>query len=114
MRRVSHVSLFLSLSGRYMQLSKYQETIFLDRYSKRDQDNKPTETKPEQMWRRVSDEIATTPDEAEKFYDLLKDFKFVPGGRILAGAGTESEKTYYNCYVIPMETKARRINRQRP
>ena len=97
-----------------MQLSKYQETNFLDRYSKRDQENKPTETKPEQMWRRVSDEIANTSDEAEKFYDLLKDFKFVPGGRILAGAGTESEKTYYNCYVIPMETKARRLNRQRP
>jgi ribonucleoside-diphosphate reductase alpha chain len=31
----------------------------------------------------------------------MKDFKFLPGGRILAGAGTGFDVTYYNCFVIP-------------
>jgi ribonucleoside-diphosphate reductase alpha chain len=53
-----------------------------------------------------------TPEEQEEFYAAMEDFKFVPGGRILAGAGTESEKTFYNCYVIPVETRARRRNRR--
>jgi ribonucleoside-diphosphate reductase alpha chain len=94
-----------------MQLSEHQRTIFLDRYAKRDQDNKPVETEPEQMWRRVADEIGNNVGEREDFYAILQNFHFVPGGRILAGAGTESEKTYYNCYVIPVETRARRQNR---
>lgn len=37
----------------------------------------------------------------EAFKYLLKDFKFIPGGRILSGAGTNSQLTYYNCFVIP-------------
>ena len=32
---------------------------------------------------------------------LMQDFKFLPGGRILAGAGTGFDVTYYNCFVIP-------------
>ena len=31
----------------------------------------------------------------------MTDFKFVPAGRILSGAGTPYQMTYYNCYVIP-------------
>jgi ribonucleoside-diphosphate reductase alpha chain len=31
----------------------------------------------------------------------MDDFKFLPGGRILAGAGTGFDVTYYNCFVIP-------------
>jgi len=31
----------------------------------------------------------------------MTDFKFLPGGRILAGAGTGFDVTYYNCFVIP-------------
>jgi ribonucleoside-diphosphate reductase alpha chain len=95
-----------------MELTPHQQTIFLDRYAKRDEDNTPIENNVEQMWRRVADEIAETPQEAEAFYEVLTDWRFVPGGRILAGAGTESEKTYYNCYVIPVETRARRKNKR--
>ncbi len=37
---------------------------------------------------------------AEKFYDLLADFKFVPGGRILSNAGRGLKgTTLLNCYV---------------
>ena len=39
----------------------------------------------------------------EKFYEMLCDFKFVPGGRISANAGTEwKQTTFLNCYVGPL------------
>lgn len=94
-----------------MELSDHQNTIFLDRYAKRDKENNVTEDTPEQMWARVAKEISNDDKEQTEFRGILTDFKFVPGGRILAGAGTESEKTYYNCFVIPVETKARRKSR---
>jgi len=37
----------------------------------------------------------------------MTDFKFVPGGRILAGAGTGYDVTYYNCFVIPSPQDSR-------
>jgi len=33
----------------------------------------------------------------------LQDFKFVPAGRILAGLGTDTVKTFFNCYVLAFE-----------
>ncbi len=55
-------------------------------------------------WRRVAKAVAaveTDPDFWEKrFYELLKEFKFLPGGRILAGAGTGRHVTLFNCFVM--------------
>ena len=36
----------------------------------------------------------------EKFSDALDDFKFIPAGRILAGAGTGRAVTLFNCFVM--------------
>lgn len=92
--------------------------VFLDRYAARKGLGDREERTPEAMWGRVAvamddytDEVPVG-DKYVKFFRILKDFKFVPGGRILAGAGLESEVTFYNCYVIPIETRARRKNRQ--
>ena len=70
--------------------------------------DKPLETMPEQMMDRVARgvaEVEQTPDQqqawAARFRWLLSDWKFVPGGRILAAAGTEQDLTFYNCYVVP-------------
>lgn len=38
----------------------------------------------------------------EKFYDLMKDAKFLPGGRILAGIGTSMYQTLFNCFTLPV------------
>lgn len=91
-----------------MALTDHQKTIFLDRYAKRDQDGNPVETHPSQMWDRVASVMSDNEPERSAFREILEDWRFLPGGRILAGAGTESEKTYYNCFVIPVETRARR------
>jgi ribonucleoside-diphosphate reductase alpha chain len=67
---------------------------------------KPIELTPEQAWARMAKAAASIekPEERanyeDKFYKLLEDFAMVPGGRIYAGLGSESEKTLFNCYVI--------------
>lgn len=67
-----------------------------------------------QMWDRVAQAIAQVePQEQRKewtrrFREALDDFQFVPGGRILAGAGTGDAVTFYNCYVIPSPEDSRR------
>ena len=37
---------------------------------------------------------------ADRFYDSMADFGFVPAGRILAGAGTGRAVTLFNCFVM--------------
>ncbi|WP_333794713.1 adenosylcobalamin-dependent ribonucleoside-diphosphate reductase [Hyphomicrobium sp.] len=37
---------------------------------------------------------------AERFYEAMADFGFVPAGRILAGAGTGRAVTLFNCFVM--------------
>lgn len=95
-------------------LEGIREKVFLDRYSLKDRDGSPTEKFPEQMWHRVSSSIAEVEPSAAlraewsaRFYDALSGFKFVPGGRILAGAGSGHRVTYYNCYVIPSPDDSR-------
>jgi ribonucleoside-diphosphate reductase alpha chain len=96
-----------------MELTGIRQKVFLDRYSLKDKDGNPLETIPTQMWRRVAKGIAGQEKKEkrgeweEKFYNLLEDFKFVPGGRILSGAGTGYEVTYFNCFVIPSPKDSR-------
>ena len=51
--------------------------------------------------------MVETKDQAaweQRFFDILQDFKFLPGGRIQAGAGTERNVTLFNCFVMgPIE-----------
>ncbi len=90
-----------------MELTGIRNTVFLDRYALKDQAGKPIEQRPEEMWRRVAKGIAGVEKKAnrkvweDKFYKVMEDFKFLPGGRILAGAGTGFDVTYFNCFVIP-------------
>lgn len=90
-----------------MELTGIRNTVFLDRYALKDQAGNPIEQTPEQMWHRVARGIAGVEKKAhrkeweDKFYKVMEDFKFLPGGRILAGAGTGFDVTYFNCFVIP-------------
>ncbi len=83
--------------------------VFYEKYALKDETGKTVEKIPSEMWDRVAREIAsveTTEDKKkewkEKFEWLLKDFKFIPGGRILFGAGQPRRATLLNCYVIPI------------
>src|SRR2546423_4566323 len=89
-------------------LEGIRQKVFMDRYSLKDPAGQPLEFYPEQLWARVARGIAAVEKTEElqahwekRFYEALSDFQFVPGGRILAGAGSGHQVTFYNCYVIP-------------
>lgn len=96
-----------------MKLDGIRQKVFLDRYSLKDEQGNPTEQTPDEMWRRVAKGIAKQEKKEirkeweDKFFDLMQDFKFVPGGRILSGAGTGYQVTYFNCFVIPSPKDSR-------
>src|SRR5216683_7226587 len=91
-------------SEKMTQLEGIRYKVFMDRYSLKDPSGKPLEYYPEQLWARVARGIAAVEPTGElqarwekRFYEALSDFQFVPGGRILAGAGSGHAVTYYNC-----------------
>lgn len=43
----------------------------------------------------------------DKFYNELVQTNFIPAGRVLYGAGSETEVTYFNCYVMPFINDSR-------
>jgi len=46
-------------------------------------------------------------DYTAAFYRLMEGFKYVPGGRILAALGVDTQVTAQNCYVIPSPEDSR-------
>jgi len=83
--------------------------VFLDKYALKGEGGELLERTPPEMWRRIAREIASVePPEKraeweERFYWLLEDFRFIPGGRIMFGAGQPRRSTLFNCYVIPIK-----------
>src|SRR5947207_844420 len=96
-----------------MKLEGISQKVFLDRYSLKDKKGAPLEKTPEEMWRRISKAVAGVEKKEDRkkwekiFINTLKDFKYVPGGRILSGAGGGFTVSYYNCFVIPSPQDSR-------
>ncbi len=95
---------------RYFGGDELRARVFFDKYALRDPDGRVVESSPPEMWARVARELASVEateakrrEWEEKFYWLLEDFRFVPGGRILFGAGNPRRATLLNCYVIPIQ-----------
>src|SRR5690348_8227251 len=96
------------------QLEGIRQKVFMDRYSLKDASGQPLEFYPEHLWARVARGIASVETTEEmriewekRFFEALSDFQFVPGGRILAGAGSGHQVTFYNCYVVPSPEDSR-------
>ncbi len=96
-----------------MKLTGISEKVFLDRYSLKDKSGKSMEKRPEEMWLRIAKAVSLVEKKSKQkkwekeFYSVLKDFKYVPGGRILSGAGTDFAVSFYNCFVIPSPKDSR-------
>ena len=63
------------------------------------------ETSVADTWERVAAAVGAAEGRerarwTDAFRRLLADFRFLPGGRILAGAGTDREVTLFNCFVM--------------
>ncbi|MBK4215069.1 adenosylcobalamin-dependent ribonucleoside-diphosphate reductase [Paracoccus caeni] len=80
------------------------EQIWDMKYRLKQADGQPVDASVEDSWRRVARDLASVePDPAaweDRFYAALEDFKFLPAGRILAGAGTGRSVTLFNCFVM--------------
>ncbi|MBV9687725.1 MAG: ribonucleoside-diphosphate reductase, adenosylcobalamin-dependent, partial [Alphaproteobacteria bacterium] len=58
----------------------------------------------EDTWRRIASALAAPERDparwAERFYAAMTDFKFLPAGRVVAGAGSSRSVTLFNCFVM--------------
>ncbi|MEM1273038.1 MAG: adenosylcobalamin-dependent ribonucleoside-diphosphate reductase [Pseudomonadota bacterium] len=80
------------------------EQIWDMKYRLKDIDGTPLDDTIEDSWARIAVALADVEDDpdawAPKFYAALEDFKFLPAGRIIAGAGTRRSVTLFNCFVM--------------
>ena len=68
----------------------------------------PWEKHPHELWQRQAKALASVEKTKslrtkmeKEFLNILEDFRFVPGGRIMHGAGREDiTTTLNNCYVV--------------
>ena len=64
----------------------------------------PVDLTVEDSWRRVARALAAVEADPgqweQQFYEALQDFRFLPAGRILSGAGADRRVTLFNCFVM--------------
>jgi ribonucleoside-diphosphate reductase alpha chain len=67
-------------------------------------DGAPVDKTIEDTWRRIAHALAEPEKERERwaatFFEAMDGFKFLPAGRIVAGAGTSRAVTLFNCFVM--------------
>ncbi|GAA0284387.1 adenosylcobalamin-dependent ribonucleoside-diphosphate reductase [Rhodovulum strictum] len=80
------------------------EQIWDMKYRLKGADGAPLDLTVEDTWRRIARALAAPEAEPalweDRFYAALEDFRFLPAGRITAGAGTGRSVTLFNCFVM--------------
>ena len=80
------------------------EQIWDMKYRFKAADGTPHDVTVEDTWRRIARDLAQVEDDKdgweETFFEALEDFKYLPAGRITAGAGTARRVTLFNCFVM--------------
>ncbi|MBI1179555.1 MAG: ribonucleoside reductase [Alphaproteobacteria bacterium] len=76
------------------------------KYRLKGPDGTPVDKSVDDTWRRVARALAEPEAPAaraeweERFHAALEGFRFLPAGRIVAGAGTARDVTLFNCFVM--------------
>jgi ribonucleoside-diphosphate reductase alpha chain len=76
------------------------------KYRLKDADKNPVDLTVEDSWSRIAKALAEAePEEIRaeqeaRFYEALSGFRYLPAGRITAGAGTGRNVTLFNCFVM--------------
>ncbi len=80
------------------------EQIWDMKYRFKAADGTPHDVTVEDTWRRIAHDLAQVEKDKdgweETFFEALEDFKYLPAGRITAGAGTARRVTLFNCFVM--------------
>ena len=89
-----------------MTTTPIAHTIWDMKYRLKGPDGNAVDANVEATWCRVAQALATPEPEDQRsaweaqFMTALADYRFLPAGRILAGAGAEREVTLFNCFVM--------------
>ena len=86
------------------RIAPISRQIWDAKYRLKDADGTPVDLTIEDTWRRVAGALARNEAEPSRwerpFYEALQDFRFLPAGRILSGAGSGRRVTLFNCFVM--------------
>ena len=96
----------------YLGNNDLAQNIYKKKYYLKDLNTQLIEQKPEDVFKRISSFIATVEGTkanqkkwSRKFYEKLFEGHFIPGGRVLAGAGDLYRlKTLANCFVSQIQS----------
>lgn len=90
-------------------LTENAKVVLKNRYIQKDEQGNPLETYDD-IWRRVARDIASAEkteelkkEWEEKFYQELKNLRFLPNTPTIMNAGTNNNLGYNACFVIPLE-----------
>src|ERR1700724_3229689 len=86
-------------------VASISQQIWDIKYRLKGPSGEPGDKPIEDTWRGVADAVAMPEAEpqpwAERFYAAMADFRFLPAGRVVAGAGSGRQQvTLFNCFVM--------------
>ena len=89
------------------EFSALSQEIWDMKYRLKSASGEPVDKTLADSWRRIAAALAaaegkqsTKKSVESAFFDALRDFRFLPAGRIQAGAGSERNVTLFNCFVM--------------
>ncbi|MGC2857381.1 adenosylcobalamin-dependent ribonucleoside-diphosphate reductase [Novispirillum sp. DQ9] len=88
------------------QVPPIAQQVWDMKYRLRNDAGKPVDKTVEETWERVAKAVAEAEPPphraawAERFRAILDGYRFLPAGRILAGAGSGRTVTLFNCFVM--------------
>jgi ribonucleoside-diphosphate reductase alpha chain len=86
------------------QVAPISQQIWDMKYRLKGPDGQPVDKTIADSWRRVAATLAAVEKDPAawepRFFEALDDFRFLPAGRILSGAGSGRNVTLFNCFVM--------------
>jgi len=87
-----------------VQVASISQRIWDMKYRLKKPGGQPVDKTIADTWDRLASALAAPEDDTElwsrRFYEAMDDFKFLPAGRIVSGAGAERTVTLFNCFVM--------------
>ena len=86
------------------QVSNISQQIWDMKYRLKTAEGTPVDKSIPDSWRRVARALAEKEEDPafweQRFFEAMEDFRFLPAGRILSGAGAKRSVTLFNCFVM--------------
>ena len=87
-----------------VEVASISQQIWDMKYRLKGVDGRPVDKTIPDTWRRVARALAQPESDAagweERFFSTLQEFRFLPAGRIVSGAGSARNVTLFNCFVM--------------